>query len=468
MKTAKRAISMGLVLLLLGSTAAGAAASGERQGKEETIYAVTDNSGNVNNLYAVNSFELQTAGEITDYGDYSSVRNLTTTDEISYTDDTATVAAPAGRFSYQGDMVRKELPWRIVITYTLDGEKIDPGELAGKSGEVEITISIKKNEGFGEEYFQHFTLQISASLDTEHFSSIEASGATLANAGKNKSITFTHLPGEEKDYTIKAEATDFQMDPITVSGILLSMSIELTGLDGLKSDFTKLTDGIGELDDGAKELENGSSQFKSGLSSVAAGGSSLTEASSGIGSGLSQAADGLSQVISSSGQLKTLATALSASSDPQVQALAAGYLAQLSSLEQISSGLNQLSAGYSQLDSGISQLVQGVNSLADSYKKLHSGVSGLRNGIGELKSSTSGLDTKIQDKVDDMLAEYTNSGYTPTSFLSEKNTDVAAVQFVIRTEGFEPAEKEQPTEAVEPELNFWQKLLKLFGLYQEA
>lgn len=467
MKTAKRAFSMGLALFLLCGTAAGSASVSGGYEKEETIYAVLDNGGEVKNLYAVNSFELQKGGIITDYGDYSSVRNLTTPEAISYTDGAVTVAAPEGRFNYQGNLESRELPWKISISYTLDGEEISPQMLLGKSGAVEIRIQIGKNEEIREEYFDRYALQISLTLDMDRFRSIEAPEATLANAGGSKSITFTHLPGKEKDYTIKAEATDFQMKPISINGILLSMNIQLDGLEDMKSDLTELEEGIGELAEGTKKLEDGSSEYKTGLNSLSEGGGGLVQASSEIGAGISRSSAALSQVLDESDQLKALAAALSASSDPQVQALAGGYLAQVAALEQISAGLSGLSESYGQFDAGVGQLAQGVNRLADGYKNLHKGIGDLADGVGKLKSNTAGLDTKVQDRVDEMLSEYTNSEYSPVSFLSEKNTEVSAVQFVIRTEGFDTAEEEEPIETVQQELTFWQKLLKLFGLFQE-
>lgn len=47
--------------------------------KEEVVYAMLSGNGALEGAYVVNSFVDQ---DITDYGDYTDVRNLTTTDEI--------------------------------------------------------------------------------------------------------------------------------------------------------------------------------------------------------------------------------------------------------------------------------------------------------------------------------------------------------------------------------------------------
>lgn len=47
----------------------------------------------------------------------------------------------------------------------------------------------------------------------------------------------------------------------------------------------------------------------------------------------------------------------------------------------------------------------------------------------------------------------------------EKNIEVKSVQFVMKTDGIKKAEAETPEEEPVEELNFRQKLLRLFGLY---
>ena len=51
------------------------------------------------------------------------------------------------------------------------------------------------------------------------------------------------------------------------------------------------------------------------------------------------------------------------------------------------------------------------------------------------------------------------------SFVSEKNTDVESVQFVIKTQAIELHASDTVQEEAEEHLSFRQKLLRLFGLY---
>jgi putative membrane protein len=95
----------------------------------------------------------------------------------------------------------------------------------------------------------------------------------------------------------------------------------------------------------------------------------------------------------------------------------------------------------------------------------YDGTTELKDGTAEMRTETDGLDDEISDKIDEMIESITGGNGEVVSFVSEKNTNVKAVQFVIQTEEIEIAEAEADTGAVKEELTFWQKILRLFGLY---
>ena len=69
------------------------------------------------------------------------------------------------------------------------------------------------------------------------------------------------------------------------------------------------------------------------------------------------------------------------------------------------------------------------------------------------------------DQLDSLLAGLNGSSKVE-SFTSAENTDVSAVQFALQTVAIEaPAPAAEP-EAAPVALTFWQKLLKLFGMYK--
>ena len=65
---------------------------------------------------------------------------------------------------------------------------------------------------------------------------------------------------------------------------------------------------------------------------------------------------------------------------------------------------------------------------------MQSGTGKLKDGTKQLNDKTSGLDTEISDKINDMIDSMTGSDVELKSFTSDKNTSINSVQFVIKTE----------------------------------
>ena len=136
----KKIITMLLsAVLLLALTAPALAADDAPTEKEEVLYGILGLDGSVKSVYAVNIFN---TGDVTDYGDYSSVENLTNSDPITQNGDEITINSSAGRLYYQGTLKSLKLPWDIAVTYTLDGKQIPASQLAGASGALAIHIQV--------------------------------------------------------------------------------------------------------------------------------------------------------------------------------------------------------------------------------------------------------------------------------------------------------------------------------------
>ena len=87
--------------------------------KEEVVYIMTDANGKADTVDVVNIFG---KGNITDYGNYSSVKMLTAADTITQNGDTITFSTNKDKVYYQGTMNDAQIPWNISITYILDGK----------------------------------------------------------------------------------------------------------------------------------------------------------------------------------------------------------------------------------------------------------------------------------------------------------------------------------------------------------
>ncbi|GLO64616.1 hypothetical protein AQ616_15035 [Oceanobacillus sp. E9] len=342
--------------------------AGEVSSKNEVIYANLQAGGSLKDMYVVNAFELSKPGLIEDYGNYQGVKNLTDTSPVEQNDNKISMIAENDTFYYQGN-IAKELPWAFDIAYFLDGKEMEPKEMIGKPGEVEIIIDVQENDMDTSAFFENYMLQISLPLNTDHFQKIEAQDATIANAGKNKQIAFTVMPEEEETFSIKAQTDNFEIDGLEISALPSSMSIDSPDTGEITSEFESLTDAVGDIDDGVgelnngitglasglSELENGSSQYKNGMDELNQSSSQLTNASSQINDALSAIQSQIGQASGASGleQLEELETAVTEMSD---------------GLEELANGMDQLASNYSDANQALKNAINQIpdSSISDS------------------------------------------------------------------------------------------------------
>ena len=221
-------------------------------------------------------------------------------------------------------------------------------------------------------------------------------------------------------------------NPVAAGTILKNNQI----IEGLKSGInqylTTVNTNITALYQGAQSLNTEYAKLDAGIRSLAVS--------------VQQLADGVNQLVSEYGKL-----------DKGVNEYTEG-------VAKVIAGYSQIVTGTSDLLSGSGELRDGTAELVNSIAELYDGTSQLKDGTGEMRDETDGMDTQITDKIDEMVNGITGGNYELVSFVSEKNTNVKAVQFVIQTESVQIKEADEATPVVEEKLNFWQKVLKLFGI----
>ena len=597
MKHMQKFTAAAMAVLLLGFTVVPAFAETAPSAKEEVIYAMADASGKVTDAEAVNIFA---GGDIVDYGDYSAVKPLNTNDTITQNGDQIAFSSTADKVYYQGTMKNAALPWNISIRYYLDGKEYAPQDVAGKSGALEIRFSVTKNESCGGSFYDDYALQASFTLDTERCQNIVSNGATVANVGSDKQLTYTVLPGKGIDTVITADVTDFEMDAAAINGVRLNLDVDVDDTD-LMDKVDELVSAIGDLDDGAWELHDGTEELydatktlnskvgdlHSGVGDLTAGAGDLytgltditaqnqqadqlylgyvksqadsiylayvtTQADALyaqvaaqavreqlIQSGYSEAqadaylqtADGqtlVAQTVSNMTEeqkAQILNAAVAKLTDEQKKQILQGavaslteeqkaeireaYIQQMMASDDVTSQINaavatvsaakQVSELKGQLDSygvfyqglvaytdAVSSAAAGAKSLklnmdtlysntgklklsvgelSDVVGELYDGTGELTDGTTEFVDKTSDMDTQISDEIDSMTASLSGGDGDAESFVSEKNTNVNTVQFVIKTAAIEKAETTTDNTVESAPLTFWQKLLRLVGLY---
>lgn len=654
MKINKKVLAFILAAILGANASIPALAAENPSSKEEVVYIMTKADGSVENINVVNSFA---GGNITDYGEYSHVKMLTTTDEIHQTGDKITFSSTGEKVYYQGTVQDKEIPWQISIRYFLDKKEYSPEEIAGKSGSLEIKISITRNQNCKGTYFDDYALQSTFVLDTNCCSNIRAEGATVANAGSDKQLLYTILPGKGLETSIYAEVRDFEMEAAAINGVKLNLNMEIeeeeltekveelmnatkkldnatkklsNGTDDLKRGSNSLDEGIysmekgvGELDDGITTLQKGIKSLQKGLNTLNSQSPALIKGSRQIKTALKTIQKSLNGVSVSTKQLQNLTTAFGnikkgidnltqgilslknnvgysqyqtamsengldidslkknnqqaivnctnqiedlkekinaleqqtnhesqveelkaqvanlenmirlfqanngaiggtesylngvskgigelytgaatlkkqyETFDTAISGLAANLNGMVKNMSKLTTGINQLVTNYQTFHKGLKkytkgtasvvsgnrQLVQGISSLSSGSKKLlrasrklssgssewydgmlslEDGAGSLQEGTGRLNRKVSKMDTQIQEQIDDMLSSIEGEKTETKSFVSEKNTNVVQVQFVIKTAGIEKAEKETEEKEEAETKSLWEKLIQLF------
>lgn len=510
----KKILSCLLILGLLCASGISALASNAPSPKEEVIYGILNLDGSVKDLYVVNIF---TGGAITDYGHYSDIRNMTTSETLHQNGDLISINTAADRLYYQGTPDTKELPWAIIIKYFLDGKETSGAELAGKSGELKITMSVKQNDKVNSTFFENYALQIALSLNNQLCSNIEADNATVAEAGSNKQLTYTVLPGNTSDITVTAHVRNFEMDAVSVNGIQLSLGITVdsdeftkqiselaAAIKGLDDGAAELLDGLNQLSDGMQQYMDGMKSFKDGLGELVVGATQLQTGATALKEGLAELSKQNDSLVhgalaiqhatfaSVNAQLGSMGLGLPVLT-PENYGAVLSAIPDLAAVKQQLDGAVQFTQGLKGYTDGVAQLGQGASSLADGtsgfassssvivssanelysagvelnqgIKKLREGLTSYQDGTEKLRQGTASMDSELSKQIDEMLGSISGNDEI-VSFVSDKNTNVSAVQFVLKTDSIHLPEVQKALTLKPIQLSFWQKLLKLFGLYQ--
>ena len=230
-----------------------------------------------------------------------------------------------------------------------------------ENGGMNIKIKTEPNDSINETFFENYLLQISIPLDANKWSNINAEGATVANAGKNKVLNYTILPKKSGNISFKAEVTDFSMDEITISAVPFSMAFEKPDTSKMTGDMDLLVDAIEQLNEGVLTLKDGTLKMNNGTLS-------LKKGSEGFEKGIKQISSKSGELINGS---KMISNALN-----QIVISLNGSLKgnDMSKLNALPDGLNQFSDGLKKLSGGMLVLNQ-------NYKKANTALS---NAINEI------------------------------------------------------------------------------------
>ncbi len=441
MKILNKTLSAGVAaMLLLPYTGAAAEAAQENSPKEEVIYVMTSAGGQVQGVYAVDIFD---SGEVTDYGDYSSVKLLNTSDDLTVNGDEIDFTASGDKTYLQGTLDNAQIPWDISITYSLDGKSITPNELAGKSGALEIRFKVTKNEKCDERFYKNYALQASFQLDTAIAENITAEDATIANVGKKKQLTYTILPDNGIDTVITADIHDFEMPAAEINGIKLNLDVEVDTselsdkVEQLQEGISQLNDGSQKLNSGADDLNDGAQQLDGGAAELCKGAAALLDGAKKLDSGADSLTDGIKELHGGALQLaegtETLSGGAKELSDG-AEEVDGGAKSLESGAKELSGGAGTLSDGADALKTGGKELTDGTQQLSDGAAQLDSGIADLKSGMEQIESGLDALDSKSADLRDGSSQVLDALTVIKTS-LGSVSADTAQLELLVKSSG---------------------------------
>jgi hypothetical protein len=469
--------------------------------KDETVYALLNEDGSVRSVYVVNHSKVLEDGKYVDFGSYKKIESLSENIQPKTEGDKIIweLKKSYGDFYYKGELAGVELPWTFNIQYFLDGNKVQAQDLAGRSGRVEIALSVTANESVLPYFRERFAMQIQVPVNLNRASIISADGATQVITGKTNTLAYTILPGTSGSYRIVMEAVDFELESMSIGisaidygNVLsseglgegigeLSKGIEdwVEGTKSFKNGLMELSNGMGLLTSGLKDLSTGSRELHGGMESFAQGYQQFDASLDQVSHGSKNIRDGLSEIAingesilagyqqltqgilaqlpgeAEKEQLRMLAQ-YAGSNSPYAQAgnMAQSLLDQIAGLEQIYQNLAALNAGLGQYTESVSRLSEeykgfdsGVTALAQASDQLLEGVSQLEDGGRQLSEGVSVLESGMTEISDNMKELPSHAQELIDGGLAIKKGTDAAISGIVGQEG----EDEEIASFVAPE-----------------
>lgn len=365
----------------------------EEKDKTETVYVKSDAKGNPREITVQTKLKNTSDGDtIEDYTNLTDIKNKEGDEAFTQNVDGTIEWENHGEdITYEGTG-SEELPVDVNISYELDGQPIEPEELAGKSGSLKIRFDYKnkttqtiKIEGKEEQVSVPFAVISTMLLSEDHASNIKVENGKVmdidgqklvvgyACPGLTKSLKLTtYEPTEDIDIPeyveVMADVTDFSLDftaTIISSGLLEDMDLkDLDDVDEMSDNMKKLEEATDKLSDGAGTLEDGMKTYQTYLNQYLSGVTALDQGAGALESGL--------QVMNEKkGDLQAGATLLKESLTTLHDTLAAIQLPQGSSvdLSGMETAAKQLEADETKLNEVLTEMGTGLAEMQELAKE---------------------------------------------------------------------------------------------------
>lgn len=363
--------------------------------KDEVVYAYTDATGKINKVtvteWLKNSADKNILKDRTTLQNIENVKGEETFTEGN--NDTILWNTANQDIYYQGT-TSENLPVSMEITYYLDGQKISPEELAGKSGSLEMHVTYQNhsrqtvqidNEEI--EVNTPFAMATAMVLPDDNFKNVNIDHGKILADGNRMIVIGLGMPGmkesmdmdEDVDveipesFVMTADVTDLKMSSVftvATSDLFEDYHINSNAMDELndsleelKNASLELVDGSVDLSKGIKTLKDSTKEFTNGIKSLSEGAGTLSKGADSLQTGTKEYTNG-------------------------VEHLAGG-------VKQYVDGTTTLADGVISYTNGTKKLQQGIQSLNDQTKELPKSLNTLSKGI---QTYGTGVNTLISEK----------------------------------------------------------------------
>ena len=447
--------------------------------KEETVYVLADADGTANDVTVSTWLKNADGSEgLNDKTNLSDIENVKGYEGYKDNGDgTITWAANGSDIYYQGKSSEK-LPVDVKITYKLDGEEMEPSELAGKSGKVTIRFDYTNNTkqtvkagSKNSEVISPFVMLSGMILPVDKFSNVQVENGKVISEGSNQIVVGYAVPGFKQclqngiddskiqtaidnidvpDYVeVSADVTDFELAmTMTVAASDLLGSDAEDAIDEVKdkadiSDLSSSADKLGssadQLEEGSGKITNGLETLKDGTYSLKNGAETLANGAASLKDYTSQLADGTSKISSAMDSLDAGITSIktgSAALNDGAKTLASGAKTLDTSIGTLQTGADTLNSGVKELQAGFAGdsnsvgLSKGASSLASGVKTAYDGSQALAKGASDIKTGVDTLITMMKGMPTQVVTQAEANVYSQLSgnITSEAGIDAAMTQ----------------------------------------
>jgi putative membrane protein len=293
----------------------------------------------------------------------------------------------------------KKLPIDIKITYTLDGKKIDPSDVVGKSGDLEVRYVVTNTTGTSQDVeFQdgkgktqsekeNVVIPMVGTLTTtlpSSFTKVKSDGANGAGDGHGGTLlsyTMTLIPPIGKataEFGYKAHVKDAVIPSAEVSALPVN-PLENTSFKGGAESYKGGAETGQDLTAGATTIDANLLKIRDGASDLVNGILQLSEGANKLSAGLNNdAAPGAKKLAAGADDLNAGAKTLKRG----LGTAAGGSVALPAGLGAIADGAAELSKKLGAVKAGADKMSAGVGTPSDATKDtLLGGVNLIRGGL---------------------------------------------------------------------------------------